>query len=94
MRQASLITLNKLNEEFQINYKRQVLDSVKKMALDNDRQACKISNTQLLSDRYLQTAWDSKKYSVSDNMQTSQANDFKQRLDNAPFILDQVSLQQ
>ena len=53
MKQASLITLNKLNEEFQINYKRQVLGSVRKMALDNDSQAARINCTQLLSDRHL-----------------------------------------
>ena len=41
-----------------------------------------------LASEHLQTAWNSKRYSVSDNLQNEQAQSFKNQLNNAPFGWD------
>ena len=71
------MTLNQLNEEFFVNYKRLVLQNVHKLARDSAQQAATIGAIQGITDQHLQTAWSSKKYTVSDNMQTEVATSLK-----------------
>ena len=89
MHKANMGTLNQLNEEFYVNYKRLVLQNVHKLARDTEQQAATINAVQGITDQHLQTAWSSKKYTVSDNMQTDGVTSLKAQLDQAPFQMAQ-----
>ena len=50
MHQANLVTLNQLNEEFYVNYKRLVMQNVHRLSKDTEQQAAAISTVQGLTD--------------------------------------------
>lgn len=50
MHKANMGTLNQLNEEFYVNYKRLVLQNVHKLARDTERQVATINAVQGITD--------------------------------------------
>ena len=50
MHKANLVTLNQLNEEFYVNYKRLVMQNVHRLARDSEEQASAISTVQGITD--------------------------------------------